>query len=601
VPRFALAYNLDRYPAQRTAIWADVRLDNREELLAALGVPENGPAAGDADLILAAYRRWGDDCASHLLGDFAFALWDHQRGRLYCARDHAGIRQLSYYSDAGVFACASAPEQLLGYPQVPAEPDKATLANFLLDRFPDPDATLYQGIRRLPAAHFLVVTNRGVRLQRYWDPANLANSRPRTDEDIIDGFREVFGAAVQSRLAGSGDVAATLSGGLDSSAIVCVAHQLAPDALSRAYSLVFDDLPCDERRYIDDVVRATGIGVVSCLADRGAGAQPFQACASNQYPGVPCDATFSMNFDLLERARQQGTRVLLWGVGGDELLGSGDAYLSDFIRQGRFRSAGQAVSDRVRHSGISDLRRSGAACIRPLVPRRLRSGMRGLVRRRLPRWIREDFLRDAGALEPQSEPPWRFGCEAQERIYRGLTTGRTAGYSLPASDAMAAAFDMEFRHPFFDRRLIEYVLGLPPARAEFFAGKLLLREALRGTLPESIRTRLDKTGFDPLVDRGLHLESGTISSLICGSELTRMGAIDGKALEDVFEVHSRQAGQCSLRAANSRNGIASFLRAEVWLRAFRQQQRNQNAKHRNQTAGCGEQEVLLGSAPGLLR
>jgi len=225
VPRFALAYHLDGRPAERAAIWADARLDNRDELFAALG-----RAASDADLILAAYERWGDDCASHLLGDFAFALWDHRRGRLYCARDHAGIRQLSYYCDGRLFACASAPEQLLDYPEVQAKPDNCTLANWLLDRFPDPDATLYQGIRRLPAAHFLVVTSRGIRLQRYWDPATLRSSRSRTDEDIIEGFQDVFAAAVRSRLAGSGDVAATLSGGLDSSAIVCMARRLEPAA-----------------------------------------------------------------------------------------------------------------------------------------------------------------------------------------------------------------------------------------------------------------------------------------------------------------------------------------------------------------------------------
>lgn len=499
MPRFALLYNLDHCPAERTVIWADARLDNRDDLAAALG-----SAAGDADLILAAYDRWGDDCASHLLGDFAFALWDHRRGRLYCARDHAGIRQLSYYCDGRVFACASAPERLLDYPEVRAEPDNGTLANWLLDRFPDPDATLYQDIRRLPAAHFLVVTDSGIRLQRYWDPSTLRNTRSRSDEDIIEGFQEVFAAAVRCRLAGSGDVAATLSGGLDSSAIVCMARRLDPNAFSRAYSLVFEDLPCDERRYIDEVARATGIEVEFCFADRGAGSRSVQACDLTQFPGVPCDASFSMNFDLLERARQQGTRVLLWGLGDDELLHSGDAYLSDFICRGRLFSAARAVSDRVRHSGISDLRRSGAACIRPLVPPRLRSALRRFARPKLPRWIREEFLRDARALAPPPELPRPFGCEAQEQIYRSLTTGRTAGCTLPGSDALAAAFDMEFRHPFFDRRVIEYVLGLPPARAEFFAGKLLLREALRGILPEAVRTRLDKTGFDPLVDSRSH-------------------------------------------------------------------------------------------------
>ena len=172
---------------------ADARLDNRADILAALGLagPE-GALLTDAALILAAYERWGENCPAHLLGDFAFALWDARRHRIFCARDHAGIRQLSYYSDARLFACASAPWQLLDVPGVPAEPDQLTLARWLLDRFPDPDVTLYRGIRRLPAAHVLIASDSGVELRRYWDAADAAPVSRRIDVGPGSGRWSVF-------------------------------------------------------------------------------------------------------------------------------------------------------------------------------------------------------------------------------------------------------------------------------------------------------------------------------------------------------------------------------------------------------------------------
>jgi asparagine synthase (glutamine-hydrolysing) len=272
----------------------------------------------------------------------------------------------------------------------------------------------------------------------------------------------------------------------------------------------------------------------------------------DRFPGVPCDATFSMNLPLLERARSQGVRTLLWGFGGDEMLSSGDADLADCVRRG------------------------AAALARPLVPGPLKAAVRFLrARRGRPRWIRSEFLRASGALDPLPEPERRFGCEAQERIYRGLSTGRTATLTLPGVDALAAAFDLEFRHPFLDRRLIEFVLGLPSARAELFAGKLLLREALPGILPEPIRARLDKTGFDPLLEHTFRRESDIIESLIRRSELALLGAVDKISLEKMFQQYRHRG------SVVGEGAIASFLRAEMWLRGFHRRGRDYHGELRS--------------------
>lgn len=590
--RIAVFYNLDRPPASRLKIWTDVRLDNRDELVAALG-----DAATDDELILKAYTRWGDDCASHLLGDFAFVIWDHLRRRLYAARDHVGIRQLSYYFDGRVFACASLPEQLFDYPEVEARPDLQTLANYLLDRFPDANATLYQGIRRLPGGHYMSVTGSGISLHRYWDPANSASIPCRSDDEIVAGFRDVLATAIRSRLSET-PVACALSGGLDSSAIACLGRHIAPDLLTRAYSMVFDELPCDERRYIDETARHTGIEVEHCPTDSGKGSLPLSSFNPDRFPGVPCDATFLMSLDWLERARAQGMRVLLWGLGGDELLTSGDAYLSDFIRQRRLLAAAHAVGYRIRHAGIAEWKSCFTACLRPIVPGSVKAIRRKRKPFSPPRWISKQFLLDSGALRQPALPRRTFDCEALQLIYDGLTSGRTVGYTLPGTDALAAAFSLEFRHPFLDRRVIEFVFGIPTGRGEFFAGKLLLKEALSGILPETVRTRLDKTCFTPLIARGFRREFAKIYTLLESSHLGEVGAIDRKALEEVFRLYSDQERRATLSPACD-STLALFLRAETWLRRLKHLQRNQYGQ--NGRTEPTHQEVLLASTAGLVR
>ena len=427
-------------------------------------------------------------------------------------------------------------------------------------------------------------------LRRYWDAADAAPLAFRSADESIERFRDTFAAAVSCRLHGARPVSATLSGGLDSSAIVCMARQILPDSFARAYSLVFDELPCDERRYIDAVALASNVKVEYCVADEAI--LPLDPANPEPLSGVPCDATFAMNFGMLERARRQGVRTMLWGVGGDELLHSGDAYLSDFMRRRRFRALAGAVGDRLRYVGPADLGRCAVACARPLVPARAKTAVRRL--HRPPRWIRQDFLREAGALDPSPAPQPRFGSEAQEGIYRSLSSGRTAAVGIPGLDALASAFSMEFRYPFLDRRLVEFVLGLPSDRAELFAGKLLLREAMPGILPELVRNRLDKTGFRPLVERSFDVQAGIIGSLIASSELAQVGAIERRPLEEML---AQQRHRGSERVTNA---IASFLRSEMWLRGLRQRQRNRYAEPSGKQLECDE-ESLLGAAPGYIR
>jgi asparagine synthase (glutamine-hydrolysing) len=148
----------------------DGRIDNREELLSLL--PENGSGPhshSDAELVIAAYRKWGEECAAHLLGDFAFAIWDRHRRQLFCARDPLGVCPLFYAESGNTFVCASEIRSLFALPGLKKEPQLAVVTARLLGKHVQFDETLYNGIIRLPMAHCLTVTAQGVSRRRYWE------------------------------------------------------------------------------------------------------------------------------------------------------------------------------------------------------------------------------------------------------------------------------------------------------------------------------------------------------------------------------------------------------------------------------------------------
>ena len=190
-----------------------------------------GPAArrprghDDRALIAKAYRRWGADCPRHLLGDYAFAVWDAAKRTLFCARDHAGVRPFYYAETRRGFVFASAIEAVLAGPDVGHELDEFTVGMWLMrrDAALPATSTLFQAVRRLPPGHGLVVTNGAVRLQRYWRPEDVPRAAPASDDDYAEEFLALYSRAVKDRLCGPGRIGVHLSGGLDSSSVAVLA------------------------------------------------------------------------------------------------------------------------------------------------------------------------------------------------------------------------------------------------------------------------------------------------------------------------------------------------------------------------------------------
>lgn len=536
--------------ASQTLAVADARLDNRDELIGILRIAD-GVRTSDASLIAAAYERWGTRCTEHLVGDFAFVISDGRRGEIFCARDAMGVKPLYWFESRDLFAFASEARALLALAEVPRELDPIHVAMFIDGTIGDRDRTHFKAIRRLPAAHTMVVDRSQTTQAEYWRPDPHREVRLGSSQDYADAFLEIFTEAVRTRMRTAKPVAAALSGGLDSSSIVCVARELqrAVSTLPiETISLVFPSLPqrdlrlIDERRYIDSVIRGGGVEATEVLADELSPTDMIDEALEHLDEPFAAPNLY-LHWAMYRAARGRGAEVFLDGFDGDTTVSHGFGRLDGLMHRGewqRYEHELRALATRrgvraetlVSHLALPQLAsmaRRGSWLdwvrtvrqlnrrfalplasttmnfgLRPAVPARIRSAYRaarrapaastGLLRRELARSLREHAptLRDEAS--PQSE---------REAHILGLMQPAYQA-TLELADQCAAAFGIEPAYPFFDRRLIDFCVAVP--ESEKLADgwpRLVFRRAMAGILPEEIRLRSDKGNLSPNFHRGL--------------------------------------------------------------------------------------------------
>lgn len=485
----------------------DGRVDNREELKAALeGRGFRLRTDTDAEIVLRAYECWGEECPGRILGDFAFAVWDGRKRQLFCARDAIGSKPFYYYTDGRIFLFGSELCQILEAPTVRREPNEGMIGEYLAVEITNLEETLYLGILRLPAAHFLILRQGHTRKQRYWDIDPGKEIRHRTDDEYAEHFLEIFKEAVRCQLRSHRPVGAYLSGGLDSSSVVGMVALLSrggefADLKFETFSLLFPGLACDEATYIREVVRMWGIRSNTVCSD-GAQAYPFAEDVRRylDFPGAPNGA---MHDPLMGLAQKRGFGVLLSGVGGDEWFSEGSAHYPELLRSFRIRE----FIRRIRWESAA----LEPACRAPRMlrvgpwPLLLRTAQLGAswVRRRLPkedsapRWINPHFAKATNLLQrlrPDVPVP-PFPRLAQRDLYNMATNGWRA-HGAEMQDRGASSFGFEDRQPFNDRRVVEFAFALPEEQ-RFREGqtKFILRQASKCLLPEAVRRRRTKAEF----------------------------------------------------------------------------------------------------------
>lgn len=490
-------------------IAADVRLDNREELTAALGLDPRGRVIGDGELILAAYLRWGLDCPAHLLGDFAFVIWDPRAHRLFAARDKVGMRQLIYHFAPGkLLACATDADALLHQTEVPRRVNRGRVADFLeqLEAM-DPSSTFFEGLERLPPAHSLTVENGALRLRRYW---HLAPQEPLTlssDNAYAEAFRAVLDDAVRSRLrAPEGRLGAMLSGGVDSGSVVALAarQRQAAGAPPLVTLSATDTLAgCKETAGIRDA-----LDFIPHLAPRIVSTADLDGLrdtliALTRAESDPFDGHMTLIRAIYLTARRAGITAVLDGVCGDTTLGTGDM-IAYYVASGRLRD-GWAEAWFQEHGwqwvGFSARPAFARALLRPLVPawlraRRQRAWEKAEAAREAQASVLSDAFaaavsmperRRAFARNAAVKQGWDQASQAQRMLHPRILAGRER------YDRVAGSLGIEPRDPYLDVRLLEFCLSLPidQLHADGWP-KMIQRRAMAGLLPESVLWKLGR-------------------------------------------------------------------------------------------------------------
>jgi asparagine synthase (glutamine-hydrolysing) len=501
------------------AIVADVRLDHRTDLLRALDLVAGGRAPpDDAELVLRAYQRWGEDCVGRLLGDFAFAIWDEARHQLFCARDHFGARPFLYATTPNLFAFGSEAKAILEVPEVPRVLNEARVGDFLVESYHegfDTTATFLRDILRLPPAHSLTVARGRVTTRRFWSVLSARGGGALSPDDAVDGFREHLMAAVRERSADPARVGAMLSGGVDSSAIVAFAAANRTERGEpplRTFSCVdADGAPSRESDYIRIAARTPHVAATLIRPQDVAGL----AGALDDLLDTIDDPFDIMEVNLLiyRAASRAGLTAVFDGCDGD-LVASRNGALRFALQSGRWPIAWRAAGDYARWGHLPRWR--------PLVGRGIRPALRGLLarfprldgfrrdlRRRQHRYettvdtcyIRRSFAeridlqgRRQAALD-HFFPPSLFRATPDEEYAHWLESG-LIGAALERYDRLAASQSVEPRHPFLDVRLVSFYLGIPwDSPANQGLPKALLRRAAARHLTPAICQR----GFDPPV------------------------------------------------------------------------------------------------------
>ena len=503
------------HAASGVVVTGDVRLDNRDELIARLGSPEANPKNPPDEWLLAeAYLRWGEACPEHLLGDFAFAAWDPRHRRLFAARDHFGIKPFYYVVDGHRFAFATEPRALLDVPGVSREIDYTSLAVTLAEIFDNSDRTVYRDIRSLRNAEAMTVTKDGPRIRRYYEPDPERRVSLSSDEAYAEALREILFRAVRRRLRSAGPVGCMLSGGLDSSAATCVAAQIsAAQSLPKpeAFSLVYPDRPeCDESRYIEAVVRRFDLPWHPVpVNDRRTLADITRLVDRLQTPHVPLGAF--ANGSVCQQAAACGMTVLLDGHGGDETVSLGFEHLRELFDDRRIL----ALSYEYLRLAPTDPEMNGW---RGLLRVLTNMGLAGRVKRRFVRiatrcrgrspdpvpgvswpFIDESLVREAG-LEAKNAAMKAAQVEAREkkRWHHYVITHTAQQRGFENLHRLGGGGTLELRYPLWDKDLVEFCLALP-GRQKLRHGftRAVLRRAVRGIVPEEVTRRRDKTDFLP--------------------------------------------------------------------------------------------------------
>lgn len=519
----------------------DGRLDNRPELIGDLtDVVTNGST--DVAIVAVAYERWGTDCFAHLIGDWALSIWNPNRRSLILAKDPIGTRQLYYLLDKDQVTWSTILDPLVLFAGKTFALEEEYIAGWL-SFFPAAHFTPYVGIHSIPPSSSALIRAGNQTISKYWDFDPGKQIRYRTDAEYEEHFRIVFAEAVRRRLRSDSPVLAELSGGMDSSSIVCMADTVIGRGIAETPRLdtlsYYDDSEpnWDERPYFTAVEEIRGQrGYHIAVAFRDMATCEYEP---DRFSALPASAIkpSAVEKQFSSYLSSQKDRVVLSGIGGDEVLGgvpSPTPELADLLVRARFRTLARGL----KRWALTQRRpwfHLLFHTLKSFCPVHLTSSPRD---RRLPSWLTTDFVKQHRlALLGYEQRLKFFGTlpSHQENLSALNTIRRQLSCSVPGAQP-----PYEKRYPYLDRDLLEFLYAIPREQiVRPGQRRSLMRRALKSLVPQEILQRKRKAfvAQDPLdyfrtESRSLSaMANGRLAAFVYRSRLQQAikGAEEGQA------------------------------------------------------------------------
>jgi len=503
-------------------VW-DGRLDNRAELIRELrnaALTINSP---DVSIVAAAYEAWGTDCFAKLIGDWALSIWGGKSGSLILAKDPIGVRHLYYAMEKDQVTWSTLLDPLVllaGHSFALNEEYIAGWFSF----FPAAHLTPYIGIHSVPPSSFVVIQSGKCSVRRYWDFDPHKRIRYPTDAEYEEHFRAVFGEAVRRRLRSERAILAELSGGMDSSSIVCTADSIIGNGSTDTSRLdtvsYFNDSEpnWNERPYFTIIEKRRGR--VGCHIDVALHQQNQFDSNDLQFTATPGSGVRA-NRQFVKYLSSQETRVVLSGIGGDEVMGgvpTPSPELEDILARAQFR----ALARRLKLWAL-EKRKPWVYLLFEAACRFLPPAFTGSHdSKQPPPWLAEAFVkRNRRVLS---------GYEARIKLFSGLPSFQENILTLDrlrrqlACQVLPAETSFEKRYPYLDRDLLEFIFAIPREQlVRPGQRRSLARRALAGIVPDEIlnRKRKASVGRAPVLafsaerPRLLEISQNMISETLC--------------------------------------------------------------------------------------
>jgi len=476
----------------------------------------------DTEVLIEAWRHWGPSCFDRMIGMWSFALYDAETRQLVLSRDPFGIKPLYLARGTGRLAFASEPAALLHLPWLEGRVDPQRAFDYLrYGRSDDGTSTFFLGIERFPAGHYAVIDldrPADCRPIRYW------HDRPEVDEDIgmteaAATLRELLLSTVELHLRSDVPVGAALSGGLDSSTLVCLMRQVFGDSIElHTFSYLADDPALNEQRWVDSVAKRVAPLQHAVAPTEDELLEDVDTLVRAH--GEPMlGLSFYAEFRVYRLAREAGITVMLDGQGADEMFGGYSPYLgprlATMLRRGRLPSAARfwrtaSASPHARalsrSVGVHAARSALPAWVEPLGRRLMKDGP-------LPSWLKSTWFEEQRVSKLAHRSPtdrWMLQAalaDDREHMFQG---------QLRSEDRDAMWHSIENRVPFLTAPLVQFARSLPEELLidEQAVPKAVLRKAMRGIVPDDVLDRQEKVGFAPPEHRWLQaLEPWTLDSL----------------------------------------------------------------------------------------